>query len=240
MLKLFIFFILLSCQKDVIHPEKGEIVEAVYGLGIIKSENNYNAKAAILSSVKEFYVNEGDDVSKGQKLFLTDQGSLISAPFAGRITERSVPVSENLFPQTIILRLVDLKNLYLEVSLEQQGAMKLSKGIKAEISFEFFRNKKLTGTLSTIYPKNEQFIAKVLIEEWPTGVLPGMSADVAFEVARKDNATLIPLKAVANGHILIHRNNKQEKIPVQLGLMDQEKAEVISPDLSASDEIILP
>jgi multidrug efflux pump subunit AcrA (membrane-fusion protein) len=240
MFKLLAFLFLFSCQKAMIHPEKGEIVEAVYGLGIIKSENNYNAKAAILSSVKEFYVNEGDDVEKGQKLFITDQGSLISAPFAGRVTERSVPVSENLFPQTVILRLVDLKNLYLEVSLEQQGAMKLSKGMKAEISFEFFRNKKLTGTISTIYPKNEQFIAKVLIEEWPKGVLPGMSADVAFEVARKTGVTLIPMKAVANGHILIKRNNKKEKIAVQLGLMDQEKAEVLAPELSSSDEIILP
>lgn len=224
----------------MVHPEKGEIVEAVYGLGIIKSENNYNAKAAILSSVKEFYVNEGDDVERGQKLFLTDQGSLISAPFSGRITERSVPVSENLFPQTVILRLVDLQNLYLEVSLEQQGAMKLSRGMKAEISFEFFRNKKLMGTISTIYPKSEQFIAKVLIEEWPKGVLPGMSADVAFEVARKKDVTLIPIKAVANGHILIKRNNKKEKIAVQLGLLDQEKAEIVSPELSTSDEIILP
>lgn len=240
MYKFLALLFLFSCQKATIHPEKGEIVEAVYGLGIIKSENNYNAKAAILSSVKEFYVNEGDDVLRGQKLFLTDQGSLITAPFAGRITERSVPVSENLFPQTVILRLVDLENLYLEVSLEQQGAMKLSKDMKAEISFEFFRNKKLMGTISTIYPKNEQFIAKVMIEEWPKGVLPGMSADVAFEVARKTGVTLIPIKAVANGHILIQKKSKKEKIAVQLGLMDQEKAEVLSPELSSSDEIILP
>lgn len=118
--------------------------------------------------------------------------------------------------------------------------MKLTKGIKAEISFEFFRNKKLLGTISTIYPKNDQFIAKVLVDEWPQGVLPGMSADVAFEVARKKDVTLIPVKAVANGHILIKRNNKKEKIMVQLGLLDQEKAEVLTPDLLLTDEIILP
>jgi macrolide-specific efflux system membrane fusion protein len=230
----------MSCQNKTVHPTKGEVVESVYGLGIIQSEYNYHAKAAIISSVKEFYVLEGQDVTKGQKLFLTDQGSIYSAPFSGKITEIPVVTSENLFPQTLILSLVDLKNIYLEVSLEQQAAMKLSAGMKAEISFEFFRNKKLSGRISTIYPKNQQFIAKVLLDEWPKGVLPGMSADVAFEVARKNDVILIPVKAVANGHIVIKRKNKKEKVAVQLGLVDQENAEILSPIISTDDEIILP
>jgi multidrug efflux pump subunit AcrA (membrane-fusion protein) len=240
MFRFLLIIMLFSCQKNTIHPIKGEIVEAVYGLGIIKSENSYNARAAILSSIKEFYVTEGQDVMKGQKLFLTDQGSLTTAPFAGRITDRLVPINENLFPQSVILKLVDLNHLYLEVSLEQQGAMKLSRGMNAEISFEFFRNKKIAGTISTIYPKNDQFIAKVLIDKWPKGVLPGMSADVAFEVERKKNATLIPVKAISNGHIVVLKKNKKVKIPVQVGLLDQESAEIISPDFSPGDEIILP
>ena len=240
MIKYLFLFLLMSCQNKTVHPTKGEVVESVYGLGIIQSEYNYHAKAAIISSVKEFYVLEGQDVTKGQKLFLTDQGSIYSAPFSGKITEIPVVTSENLFPQTLILSLVDLKNIYLEVSLEQQAAMKLSAGMKAEISFEFFRNKKLSGRISTIYPKNQQFIAKVLLDEWPKGVLPGMSADVAFEVARKNDVILIPVKAVANGHIVIKRKNKKEKVAVQLGLVDQENAEILSPIISTDDEIILP
>ncbi len=240
MLKFLMVLILLSCNHKTIHPHKGNVIESVYGLGIIKSENNYEAKAAILSSVKEFFVSEGQDVKKGQKLFVTDQGSIYIAPFSGQITDIPVTVSENLFPQSTILSLVDLNKLYLEVSLEQQGAMKLSRGIKAEISFEFFRNKKLYGTISTIYPKNDQFIAKVMIEKWPPGVLPGMSADVAFEVAKKNDVTLIPVNAVANGHIVILRNKKKVKLNVELGLIDQEKAEVLSPELFTTDEILLP
>jgi len=69
MFKCLFLFLLISCQKDIIHPQKGDVIETVYGLGIIKSENNYHAKAAILSSVKEFYVTEVQDVNKGQKLF---------------------------------------------------------------------------------------------------------------------------------------------------------------------------
>jgi len=240
MWKFLVLFLLISCRQEVVHPEKGQIVEAVYGLGIIKSEYNFHAKAAVLSSIQEFYVKEGDDVVKNQKLFLTDQGSLQKAPFSGRITAIPVTVGENLFPQTLILSLVDLSNLYLEVSLEQQGAMKLRKEMKAEISFEFFRNKKINGHIHIIYPKDDQFIAKVFIDEWPQGVLPGMSADVAFEVARKNDAILVPVNTIANGHITLLKNKEKKKFKVQIGLMDQEKAEILSPALSTNDEIIFP
>lgn len=231
---------IVACRNETVHPIKGNIVEAVYGLGIIKSENTYHAKAAIVSSVADFFVSEGQDVKKGERLFITDQGSIYKAPFDGKITDIPVTVGENLFPQTLILSLIDLQHLYLEVSLEQQAAMRLSKGVKAEVTFEFFRNKKLIGEISSIYPKNDQFVAKVLLQEWPAGVLPGMSADVAFEVAQKQNVLLIPTKAIANGHILIKRDDKKQKLKVQMGLADEDKTEIIAPELFLSDEIILP
>ncbi len=232
--------LILGCQKETVNPIKGDIVEAVYGLGIIRSEYTYHAKAAIVNSVEKFFVTEGQDVKKGQTLFLTDQGTTIKAPFDGKITDIPITVSENLFPQSVILTLVDLQNLYLEVSLEQQAAMRLRTGVKAEITFEFFRNKKLFGEISSIYPKNDQFVAKVILDEWPSGVLPGMSADVAFDVARKQAVTLIPTKAIANGHVVIKRDNKKHKIKVQIGISDEEKSEILSPELFPTDEILIP
>ncbi len=230
----------MGCQKEIFNPTKGNIVEAVYGLGIVRSENTYHATAAIVNSVEKFYVTEGQDVKEGEALFITDQGSVYKAPFDGKVTDIPVTISENLFPQSLILSLIDLKNIYLEVSLEQQAAMRLRKGVKAEVTFEFFRNNKIYGKISTIYPQNDQFVAKVLLEKWPIGILPGMSADVAFEVARKSNVTLIPTKAIANGHIVVKRNHKKHKLKVGIGIADEEKTEILSPELSTSDEITIP
>jgi multidrug efflux pump subunit AcrA (membrane-fusion protein) len=235
-----IVLFIVGCQKEMVNPVKGNIIEAVYGLGIIRSEKNYHAKAAIVNSVARFYVVEGHDVKKNDPLFVTDQGAIHRAPFDGKVTDIPVTVSENLFPQSLILSLVDLKNLYLEVSLEQQAVLRLKQGLSAEISFEFFRNQKLIGNISSIYPKNDQFVAKVLLEKWPHGVLPGMSADVAFEVASKQNVTLIPTNAIANGHIVVKRNNQKLKLKVQIGIADEEKTEIISPELFSSDEILIP
>lgn len=235
------FLIFVGCKKENSHPEKGDIVEAVYGLGTVESNNVYDAKVGITTSVSEFFVKEGQDVQIRDKLYRDDSGTLFRAPFAGRVTQIPVFVNENLFPSTTVLTIMDLNSLYLAVSLEQQGAMKLKKGMKAEVSFEFFRNTKLLGIVETIYPKKDQFIAKVQIAQWPEGVLPGMTADVAFEIARKKDALLIPVKAIINGNIIVLRKGKKkEKIPAKIGLMDLEKAELLEPQLNPEDEIIIP
>lgn len=240
-MRFYIALILLTaCTGEKLHPIRGEIVEAVYGLGTVKSEQEFHAKAAIISAVKEFYVTEGQDVLRGQPLFKTDQGAVTTAPFDGRVSDIPVSIRENLFPQSIVLSVINLKRLYLSVSLEQQGAMRIKPGLAAEISFEFFRNKKIKGKISTIYPSGDQFIAKVTLEDWPNGVLPGMTADVAFEIDRKKTATLVPVRAIVNNHLHLKRDGKRMKFPVQLGLVDQERAEVLSPELLLTDEIIIP
>jgi macrolide-specific efflux system membrane fusion protein len=235
-----ILTIVSSCKKQVITPTRGDIVEAVYGLGTVKSEENFSAKIAVTSSVLEYFVSEGQDIKKGQKLLKTDQGALIHSPFNGRVTDIPFSIKENIFPQTTILSVVNLKKLYLTVSLEQQAIMRIRPNLKAEVSFEFFRNKKIPGKITSIFTASDQFIAKVELLKWPEGVLPGMTADVAIEIDRKKNALLVPTPAIINGNIVIKRQGTKMKLPVQIGLSDLEKTEILSPQLELDDEIILP
>jgi multidrug efflux pump subunit AcrA (membrane-fusion protein) len=230
----------LSCKKEIITPSRGDIVEAVYGLGTVKSEENFSAKVAVISSVVEFYVSEGQDIKKGQKLLKTDQGAIIYSPFNGRVTDIPFSIKENIFPQTTILSVANLKKLYLTVSLEQQAIMRIRPNLKAEVSFEFFRNKKIPGKITSIFTAADQFIAKVELIEWPDGVLPGMTADVAIEIARKKDVLLVPTPAIVNGNIIIKRHGKKMKLPVQIGLADLDKAEILSPKIELDDELILP
>lgn len=244
-LKLILIFVFLmmsltACQKKTVFPVKGDIIEAVYGLGTVESELKFVAKSAITNSVREFFVSEGEDVVKGQKLYSTDQGAIIYSPFAGRVSDILVSTNENLFPQTKILTVFNLTKLYITVSLEQQAIMRIRPNLVAEVSFEFFRNKKLQGNITTIYPTENQFMAKVELSKWPEGVLPGMTADVAIEIGKKNNVTLVPSRAIINGHIIFKRDGKKNKLPVEVGLIDLENAEIITPELKLSDEIILP
>jgi macrolide-specific efflux system membrane fusion protein len=230
----------LSCSKPITSPERGEIVEAVYGLGTVKTEESFSAKFAITSSVVKYYVSEGENIKKDQKLFKTDQGIVMSSPIDGRVNDIPFSINENIFPQMTIMTIYNLKKLYLTVSLEQQAIMRIRPNLKTEVSFEFFRNKKIPGKITSIFTSLDQFVAKVELDEWPEGILPGMTADVAIEIDRKKDALLVPASSVINGYILIKRQNKKMKLPVQVGLVDQDKAEIISPKLELDDEVILP
>lgn len=237
LLTLFLF----SCDKtSQVSPIKGEILEAVYGLGTVQSDHVFHSKAAIVTYVEQFFVQEGEDVNKGDKLYMLDGGFIMRSPFSGRVTAIPVTVRENIFPQTIILTVVDLKNIFLSVSLDQEATLKIKKGMKAEATFEFFRNNKLLGTVESLYSQEDHFIAKVRFPNWPDGILAGMTADVVFEIARKTNAILIPTKAISNGYITIKRDNKKSKIKVVIGLKDDEKVEIISPSLDTNDLVIIP
>lgn len=239
-LLLLITLFLTACNEKTIHPTQGEIVEAVYGLGTVESEEIYLARFGLPASVKEFYVTEGQDVKKGDKIFQIDDGSTFRSPINGRVTEIPFHIKENVPPQASVMTITNLDKLYLSVALEQHAAMTIKRGLKAEISFEFFRNRKTEGWIESFYPQKNEFVAKVKFKNIPEGILPGMTADVAIEVNRKSDALTIPAKAVSNGHITLLKDGKKSRVEVEIGLADLEKVEIINPQLTAQDEILMP
>jgi macrolide-specific efflux system membrane fusion protein len=232
---------LISCQqKQVLRPVTGPITESVYAIGLIKSDRTYDLKMAVASSVEKYFVREGDLVTKKQKLLLIDSGAIFYAPYEGVITHLPYSIGETIAPSQSLLTMADLKKLYLEASLEQQGALKIKKGQVVQVSFESFRKSVYQGVVKTILPRNQEFVVQVDVENLPENILPGMNADLSIEILRKEKAILIPQKAISNGHLLIKKNGKVEKVKVVVGVTDAEFAEVLEPVLSPSDEMILP
>lgn len=230
----------LKPRYEVAHVKQGAISETVYGLGTIKSHRIYDAKLAMPTIIRKYLVKEGDTVKPQTPLFTTDDGVTFRAPFEGTITKIYPQIGELISNQKTVLTLQDLKDLYLEVSLEQQGALRVKKDQLAQISFEFFRNKTFQGKVETILPQENEFIAHLQVENMPTEILPGMSADVAFLIDQIPDAILVPIKAIKHGMITILKENKKETIKVEIGLIDQEYAQILNPKFSPNTEIIIP
>ena len=226
---------LVGCSsKSSVRPKIGPITESVYAIGIVKAELTYELKLGVLTAVKKYFVEEGDLVKLSEKLVMD------KAPFAGIVTYLPYAIGETVAPQKSILSLVDLKKLYLEASVEQQGALKVKRGQSVEISFESFRSQVFHGVVKNILPRNLEFVVQVEVKDLPANILPGMNADLSIEVMKKTQATLLPISAVSNGHILIKKEKGTEKIPVLVGVSDAEFVEILSPPLSVTDEIFLP
>lgn len=228
-------------NSDIIktQPKKGPIVEAIYSLGTVTARNQFHFKVGVPKTIQKLYITEGQQVSKGQNLVLLSDGITIRSPYNGTVTQLPFSEGENVFSDTYIVSVENMSDLYLQATLEQQGALRVKKGLPVQLSFETIREQKFSGTVTSVYPQKGQFIVRIEVKNLPTEILPGMTADIAIEISRHENAILIPAAAISNGVVIVERNRQREKIPVKIGSMDNEWAEITSNNIQPTDEVII-
>lgn len=220
-------------------PRRGPVIEAIYGLATVIAPQTHQIKTGVAQQLTEVFVQEGDPVAAGAPLLKLGESGINRAPFAGTVTAIPFKKGEIVFPSTSALTLVNLKQLHLEVALEQQSVMRVKPGQKAMVSFEALRGSRLETQVTSVFPRESQFIVKLNLPNIPDGVLPGMTADVAIEVGKKDDVISVPVRAIAGGKIALKRNGKTSKEAITLGVIDGEWAEVVSPTLELSDQVLV-
>lgn len=55
-------------KMTLLNVKKGDVLEAIYGLGKVKSRQSFDVKVGVMSNVEKLYVQEGEKVNKGDKL----------------------------------------------------------------------------------------------------------------------------------------------------------------------------
>lgn len=229
----------LRTELKTARAERGEIVEAIYGLGRVKPRREYEIKVSVVSTAQAVFVREGDSVIAGTPLLKLADSGVFKAPFPGVVSLISINEGEPTTPNVPLLRVEDHKDRYIEVSLEQQGALRVQKGQPAEVVFESVRGEKLTGKVEALFSRSDEFLAHIEVLGLKPNILPGMTADVAIVVARHSDALLIPVSAVNNGYVTLLLNGKRTKKQVRLGGIDGQMAEVVEGDIKEGDEIVL-
>jgi multidrug efflux pump subunit AcrA (membrane-fusion protein) len=230
----------LNSSNEHVAVTRGTVIEAIYGLGTVHSERTYQMKIGITSLIRKIYVKEGEHVSYNTPLIGLDSLPVFKAPFSGTITSIPMEVGEIAYPQSTILKMEDFSKVYLSVSLEQQGALRVKKSQKAAINFESLRGIKFDGIVTAIFPSDGQFIVHITVDNLPEEILPGMTADVAIETGKKEDVLLIPVNLVSAGKVIRIRDGKKEKISIKLGVLNGEMAEVAEGDLHFGDKILAP
>jgi len=219
--------------------EKGNIVEAVYGIGTVTAAHSHSIKPGVIASLTDVYVKEGDFVSKGAKLLKIDT-SVYTAPFDGVVNYAPFKVGENVFPQLPALVLTNLAERYLVVTLEQQGALRVRPGQRARLSFDSLRQSTFEGSVKSVYSYNGNFLARIDIAGLPAEILPDMTADVAIIIRDIKDALIIPTVAYDNGAVWVKRGRALPyRVPVQLGVVDGAKAEVLSGSVQTGDRLMV-
>ena len=231
----------LSCLKkdNTISPVQGPITEAIYGLGSVYADKTYNVQTGVSLRVRKIFTREGDHVKKGSPLIAFENGTIIKSPLDATIVHMNIKENELSTPQATLISLQDLTTLYIEVSLEQQSVMKVRVGQSVRMVFESLSGRVFNTQVKSVYPREQNFIVRFVFPEESTGVLPGMTADVAIEVGKKEKAWIIPVKAISQGHIEVDQGKGFKKTPVEIGVVDGTMAEIIKPEFNGSEKIRL-
>jgi multidrug resistance efflux pump len=226
-----------STNLIVVHPSKRNITEAVYGLGTISAAKIFHLKIGVMSMIKKIHVEEGQSIKEGAELVEFDSIPPIRSPIDGLVTYIAYKVNEIAFPQMNILTVMDIKEKYITLSLEEQAIIKIKIGQKVRIVLEAIKNKTYRGEVKAVYPGENQFIVKIISKELPEEVLPGMTADIAIETDYKKDTIVVPTQSVKEKKISLKRNGKFTEIAVKTGMKMDSFIEIIDPILNESDEI---
>ncbi len=238
---LLVAVIAFSKRRNVyyLQAKKGDVLEAIYGLGKVETDEVFELKIGVMGNVKSLFVNEGDFVKKGQRMINFENIGAFFAPFSGTITSAEYKDGELVSPQVPVLRLENLDKKYIQVSLEQEAALRVRPGQQAKIVFQSLSGGTILGRVERVYPKNGEFIARINVDTIDSHVLPGMTADVVIEVGSKKDVVLIPIKAISSGQVIRRRNGKKEKIDVVTGHTDGLWSELVEGDILLTDELLV-
>lgn len=217
--------------------KQAPVISAVYGLGTVEANKVFNLATGLTSYIQQIYVDLGDHVHQNQPLVRYRDGQIIRSPFAGVVTDKMSNVDEIVTPQTNVLTVTDLSDLYLLVNLDQDSLLKLNQIKSVRINFEALPHQVFSGTVKAIYSHDNNFYVRIIPQQLPAKILPGMTADVALITNSQHNSILIPLAAIKQGKVMYKLGQQKTTVSVQIGVQQDGWGQLLSNNIPADAKV---
>ncbi|HYN20151.1 MAG TPA: efflux RND transporter periplasmic adaptor subunit [Thermoanaerobaculia bacterium] len=161
----------------------------------------------------------------------------IRAPFSGRITSRIVEQGQHIRIGEELFNLADFDPLIAYIHLPEKEVLGLQAGRETRITLKADESVRFRGRIRQISPVVDTATGtvKVTVEAvapLPAAVRPG--GFVTIDIVRESlaNSVLLPRQAVLremqSAHVFVAANGVAQKRPVQLGLEEGERIQVLS------------
>lgn len=159
----------------------------------------------------------------------------LSSPIDGRLDELFVNVGEFIAPGVPAFRVVNSKNLQVEVEIAEKYANKIKKGDLVKLSFNSL-DMELEAPISfvgqVINPQNRTFKAKINIKNKNGTIKPNAVASLLIKDFTANDAIVLPsqiIKKDMRGNFLFtEAENLAKKTYIEVGLSHNNKTHVLS------------
>lgn len=133
-------------------------------------------------------------------------------------------ISEGSTPFT-----VSTKSTYLEGQINEEDVGQIAPKMKAAVRLYSYVSQTFTGTVTQILPtaNNERYTVTLTLDDLPSGLMSGMTGEMNIIAGHRENALIIPSRAVMGGRVLVVKDNVVKPRDVKVGFHNLEHAEIL-------------
>jgi HlyD family secretion protein len=178
---------------------------------------------------------------------------VITAPVDGMVVGTPTPAGETIVQgisaAQSLLTIADMSNMEVKALIDETDIGKVKVGQQVSFTVDAYADKAFTGKVTSISrnattSSNVVYYPVYIAVDAPEDLLfPTMTARVNLTVGERNNVVVVPLAAIKeeNGQktVEVMVNGVTQRMPVTIGLQDDENIEIVS-GLSEADQIMIP
>jgi HlyD family secretion protein len=194
-----------------------------------------------------------EDIAAAQAAVDAAQASLdhaqLLAPFGGTITEVSVKTGDLVSSGDTAFRIDDLASIYVDLQISEVDLASLEVGQPVSLEFDAIADKEYSGEVTeigmigTVSQGVVNYAVTVRVTNADEAIRPGMTASVTILVDQREDALLVPNKAIRTSSgqrtVTVLFEGQQIPVPVTVGLTGDSMSEVISDQLREGDVVVI-
>lgn len=200
-------------QKDLTRAEKLSKSGAVSKGAFDEAQTNFQ------SSVASF------ERAKAEMDYLK-----LLAPEAGTIIRRDGEIGELITVGTAVFWMNGGDKIRIETEVDEEDIGLVQPGQNVAISADAFPGQIFNGKVLSITPKGDPVARSYRVRvglDAETPLMIGMTAETNIITKEKQDAMMVPLASVNNGHVIKITNGKAENIAVKTDIKTPDKIEIV-------------
>src|SRR5262245_6259629 len=204
-----------------------------------EAESRYNAAKAAYDLSVQTVQNMRAQLAQSRAATALAQkkvsDSIIRAPFAGQIKERSVTQGQYLKVQTPVMVIVNIDPMRVRLKVPEKMAAWVKTGQQVTVSVEAYPDRTFTGKISRINPSVEQqtraFEVEALIENNQSLLKPGFFVKATIPSSFVVDALFVPQDALLYTYgvykVFVLEGNTLKEREVKIGERSGEEVEIV-------------
>ncbi|HEY6042106.1 MAG TPA: efflux RND transporter periplasmic adaptor subunit [Anaerolineae bacterium] len=170
-----------------------------------------------------------------------DQARII-APFDGTVASVNYVVGQLAANSPVMMSLVNLETLQTQINLSEIDIAKIKSGQDVSLTFDALNRRSFRGRIVSISPVGTvtqgvvNYVVTVALAQTDPTVRPGMTAEATITVDRRDNALLVPNRAIKTQgnvkNVTLLLEGRENTLTVTTGLSNDTSTELLSATMS--------